>query len=219
MVELQLEKLSPLPVAQIVWTMHVLGTHPARPGRTAGGKFADRRRRHRRAQRRWRNFSASWRARGYLADRLEVPMLDQLEATPADGGRRVDLSGVAGRPERRAGGVVVRRRAAEFELCRAAARRRPREEFEGPARATGLGGRTGRLADGAAEMASGRRPGQRRRNGKTLLRDGLDEPVRVVAPLPPAELAARTARRAAAAADQRGVAAGGIFHALPPAVC
>ena len=29
MVELQLEKFSPLPVAQIVWTMHVVGTHTA----------------------------------------------------------------------------------------------------------------------------------------------------------------------------------------------
>src|ERR1700744_4839663 len=29
MVELQLEKLSPLPVAQVVWMMHVMGTHLA----------------------------------------------------------------------------------------------------------------------------------------------------------------------------------------------
>ena len=29
MVELQLEKFSPLPVTQIVWTMHVMGTHTA----------------------------------------------------------------------------------------------------------------------------------------------------------------------------------------------
>src|SRR5579863_8439483 len=27
MVELQLEKLSPIPVTQIVWTLHVMGTH------------------------------------------------------------------------------------------------------------------------------------------------------------------------------------------------
>jgi hypothetical protein len=31
MVEFQLEKLSPIPVTQIVWTMHVFGTHQSPP--------------------------------------------------------------------------------------------------------------------------------------------------------------------------------------------
>ena len=80
MVELQLEKFSPLPVTQIVWTMHVLGTHtaPARgdhapeslqtvvvviAGRSVVEEFLGRLERE-----------------GFLADRLETPMLDQLAA-------------------------------------------------------------------------------------------------------------------------------------------
>ena len=49
MVELQLEKLSPMPVTQIVWTLHVLlPRRLAAPSEARG--FADRHRRHRRAQ-------------------------------------------------------------------------------------------------------------------------------------------------------------------------
>jgi len=80
MVELQLEKVSPIPVTQIVWTMHVAGTHqsPAKADGTVESlqtvivvivsraiveEFMERLERE-----------------GYLADRLEAPMLDQLEA-------------------------------------------------------------------------------------------------------------------------------------------
>ena len=80
MVELQLEKLSPIPLTQIVWTMHVLGTHQSiakadgtteslqtvivvTASRSTVEEFLGRLERD-----------------GFLADRLEVPMLDQLEA-------------------------------------------------------------------------------------------------------------------------------------------
>jgi hypothetical protein len=80
MVELQLEKLSPIPVTQIVWTMHTLGTHQSVAkadgtvetlqmiivviaSRAAVEEFMGRLERE-----------------GFLSDRLEVPMLDQLEA-------------------------------------------------------------------------------------------------------------------------------------------
>ena len=80
MVELQLEKLSPIPVTQIVWTMHVLGTHQSAAkadgtveslqsvivviaARSVVEEFLGRLERD-----------------GFLSDRLEVPMLDQLEA-------------------------------------------------------------------------------------------------------------------------------------------
>src|SRR4029453_8431492 len=73
MVELQLEKLSPLPVAQIVWTAEVL---PIESGelqtvvvivveRTVVEEFLGR-----------------IESSGYLADRLELPILHQLIATP-----------------------------------------------------------------------------------------------------------------------------------------
>ncbi len=121
MVELQLEKLSPIPVTQILWTMHVLGTHQSAAkadgtvesmqsvivviaARAAVEEFMGRLERD-----------------GFLADRLEVPMLDQLEAVAAAGGQRVAVSADAGRAERRARGVVVWGRVAQFEFGRAAA--------------------------------------------------------------------------------------------------
>ena len=176
MVELQLEKLSPMPVTQIVWTIHVLPQASAENLQTVVVVIAERSA--------VEEFLGKIEAQGFCPDRLEAPMLDQLEATPdvrfalrrdgddgsprqANGGGRVDLSGAAQRPEHRARGVVVWRRAAELELHRAAARRRPREKFAGAIRATDLGGRNGRLAGRAAEISSRRRPARRPPNGKT----------------------------------------------------
>jgi len=80
MIELQLEKLSPIPVTQLVWTLHVLGTRQSAAKadgtteslqtvvvvlvtRSAVEEFLGRLERD-----------------GYQADRLEVPMFDQLES-------------------------------------------------------------------------------------------------------------------------------------------
>ena len=76
MVELQLEKLSPLPVTQICWSIHVL------PGQinnlqtiiiTIVGRDIVQ------------EYLGKLEAQGYLADRLELPMVDQLQATPITG--------------------------------------------------------------------------------------------------------------------------------------
>jgi len=74
MVELQLEKLSPLPVAQIVWMIHVL---PQTTGdlQTVIVVIA--------ARGAVEEFLGKLEGHGYLADRLEAPMLDELESTPA----------------------------------------------------------------------------------------------------------------------------------------
>lgn len=80
MVELQLEKLSPMPVGQIVWTMHLLGTRtapakgdqPAETLQTVVVVIAERAV--------VEAFLGKLEQEGFLADRLEVPMLDQLEA-------------------------------------------------------------------------------------------------------------------------------------------
>ena len=85
MAELQLEKLSPMPVTQIVWTIHIL---PRRSKAETGAKedapaaaddlqtvvvvIA--------ARHAVEEFLGKLEGRGYLADRLEAPMLDQLEA-------------------------------------------------------------------------------------------------------------------------------------------
>jgi hypothetical protein len=75
MVELQLEKLSPLPVAQIVWGFELL-PH-AEPGmQTVVVIIA--------ARHHVEEFLGTLESRGYLTDRLEIPFLDQLIATRAD---------------------------------------------------------------------------------------------------------------------------------------
>ena len=87
MVDLQLEKFSPMPVAQIVWTMHVLGTHtaPAKGGsapeslQTVVVVIVERKA--------VEEFLGRLEKEGFLADRLETPMLDQLTAiAPKDDG-------------------------------------------------------------------------------------------------------------------------------------
>ncbi len=90
MVELQLEKLSPIPVTQIVWTIHILSRRSEAAGDTAGSDepkpddlqtvvvvIA--------ARHAVEEFLGKLEDRGYLADRLEAPMLDQLEVMPAAG--------------------------------------------------------------------------------------------------------------------------------------
>jgi hypothetical protein len=98
MVELQLEKLSPMPVAQIVWTIHVLSRHGGSPRQNeaeTGAKAEAATSAETKAEDLQtvvvviaersvvEEFLGKLEGRGYLADRLEVPMLDQLEATPA----------------------------------------------------------------------------------------------------------------------------------------
>ena len=72
MVELQLEKLSPIPVTQVVWSMQVL---PQLKGdlQTVVVTLAERKA--------VEDFLGQLEGQGYLPDRLEVPVLDQLQAT------------------------------------------------------------------------------------------------------------------------------------------
>jgi hypothetical protein len=75
MVDLQLEKLSPLPVAQIIWGFELLPhTDPAM--QTVVVIIA--------ARHHVEEFLGQLETRGFLADRLEVPFLDQLIATTID---------------------------------------------------------------------------------------------------------------------------------------
>ena len=75
MVDLQLEKLSPLPVAQIVWGFELL-PHGDPAMQTVVVIIA--------ARHHVEEFLGQLETRGFLPDRLEVPFLDQLLATKAD---------------------------------------------------------------------------------------------------------------------------------------
>ena len=72
MVELQLEKLSPIPVAQIVWSIDVL-PHPSGNMQTVIVLIV--------ARNVVEEFLGKLEGQGYLADALELPALDQFRAT------------------------------------------------------------------------------------------------------------------------------------------
>jgi hypothetical protein len=207
MVELQLEKLSHLPVTQIVWTMHALGAHQSPPkadgtveslqtvivvmaARTAVEEFMGRLERD-----------------GFLADRLEAPMLDQLEAI----GPRED--GVWLFPL-----TLNGQNAALVAWWFGGAWRNLSFVTLPPAgdRAAELKNQLGLMAmAGEVEGWLTTQPQWHlvadpvnASEWEQLLRSGLNEPVRVIPPPPPAELAARSARRAAASVSP--------VHLLPP---
>src|SRR5262249_14723684 len=76
MVELQLEKLSPMPVAQIVWSVQIL-RHPRGNMQTVVLAIVSRDA--------VEEFLGKLEGQGYLAGCLELPMLDQLQATEITG--------------------------------------------------------------------------------------------------------------------------------------
>ena len=73
MVELQLEKLSPAPVAQISWSLQIL-PHAQDSMQTVIVLIV--------ARSVVEEFLGNLEGQGYLADRLDLPLLDQLQATP-----------------------------------------------------------------------------------------------------------------------------------------
>ena len=224
MVELQLEKLSPMPVTQIVWTIHVLSAsaslrrdEPAPadsspPDEPAAGNLqtvivviA--------ARSAVEEFLGQLEGRGYLADRLEVPFLDQLEM---DGSSRQP-----GAPKLHEGGgepeadtwvyplLVGGQNAALVAWWCGGALRNLGFVTLPPAgdRAAELKGQLALLAwSGELEGWLSAPPKWHlvadpvnAAEWENLLRAALNEPVRVSPPLPPADLAGRTAGRAAAA--------------------
>ena len=198
MVELQLEKLSPIPVTQIVWTMHPLGTHQSAAKadgtmeslQTVIVVIASRAT--------VEEFLGRLERDGFLSDRLEAPMLDQLESVqPKEDSVWVFPLTLAGQNAALVawwfGGAL---RSLSFIALTPGADRM--KNLQGQfAQLVWAGELEGWLtaqpkwhlvADGAAAG-----------EWETLLREALNEPVEVVKPLPLQELAALTSRRATSA--------------------
>jgi hypothetical protein len=192
MVELQLEKLSPVPVTQIVWTLEILPQSPAENLQTVIVVIVERNV--------VEEFLGKLETQGFLADRLEAPMLDQLAATDAtEDGAWVFPALLNGQNAALVawwfGGAL---RNLSYIVLPA----------EGD-RAKSLQAQLAQLAwAGELEgwltaqpkwhlVAAGGLAGE----WETFLRTGLGEPVQVTPPVPVPELAAHTARRAVAAAD------------------
>jgi hypothetical protein len=198
MVELQMEKFSPLPVTQIVWTMHVAGTHTAPAKGDAAPEslqtvivvIVERKV--------VEEFLGRLEKEGFLADRLETPMLDLLAAvTPTEDGAWFFPLSLGGQNAALVawwfGGVL---RNLSFVTLPPA------------------GDRALELKDQLAHIAwSGELEGWLTAAPKwhlvadpvnateweNILRAALNEPVSVSAPPAPVELAAATAKRAASA--------------------
>jgi hypothetical protein len=190
MVELQLEKLSPIPVAQIVWTLQLLPQSSAENLQTVIVVVVERKI--------VETFLGRLEAQNYLADRLEAPMLDQLAATPAsDDGAWIYPALLNGQNAALVawwfGGAL---RQLSYVVL-ATGGDRAKNLSEQLAQTIWAGELEGWLtaqpkfhlvADGA--MAG---------EWETFLREGLGEPVAVTKPVAFQELAARTARRATTA--------------------
>lgn len=190
MVELQLEKLSPVPVTQIVWTLQLLPQAPAENIQTVIVVIVERNV--------VETFLGKLETQGYLADQLEVPMLDQLAATKAgedgawlypallNGQNAALVAWWAGGALRSLSFIVLpaegdRAQSLKDQLAQLVWA----GELEGWLTTTP---RWHLVADGAIAG-----------EWETFLREGLGEPVEVMKPVPPPELAAHTARRATAA--------------------
>jgi hypothetical protein len=204
MAELQLEKLSPVPVTQIVWTLQILPKSPAENLQTIIVVIVERKV--------VEEFLGKLEAHGFFADRLEVPMLDQLAATPAtedgawiypallNGQNAALVAWWSGGALRNLSYVVLpldgdRAKSLKEQITQLAWA----GELEGWLAAQP---RWHLVADGA--LAG---------EWETFLRNGLDEPVTVAGPLPFQELAAHTAKRATAADASNAVLLPGEFSA------
>ena len=185
MVELQLEKLSPLPVTQIVWMIHVLPEKTAEL-QTVIVVIA--------ARHAVEEFLGKLEGQGYLADRLEVPMLDELEATSiTEDGAWIYPAAFVGQNVALVawwfGGTL---RNLSFVVLSPAGDRAKNLKDQ-LAQLTWAGELEGWLT--AAPVWHLVAAGEVASEWEGILLASLGEPVRATAPLPLADLAARTARR------------------------
>lgn len=191
MVELQLEKLSPIPVTQAVWTMHVL------PQNGPAGQEAKQQTIIVIVVARdvVEEFLGKLEGQGYMADRIELPMLDQLQATRIEGdGAWVYPEGNG--PNSRAlvawwyGGVFQNLDLLTLE--------------NGPGRVQSLKDQLVQMAWGGELEGWLTAPPRWHLVGdggaaewQATLQEALGQPVEILAPIPPQQLAAMTAQRAA----------------------
>jgi hypothetical protein len=227
MVELQLEKLSPMPVTQIVWTIQILSRYSGPPRQNeaeTGAKVEAATSAETKAEDLQtvvvviaersvvEEFLGKLEGRGYFADRLEVPMLDQLEATPAT------EDGLSRQSEAAADVwmyplVLAGQNAVLVAWWCGGALRSLSYVVLPPAgnRANNLKAQLAQLAwAGELEGWLAAPPNRwhlvadpaNAAEWENALREGLSEPVQVTPPLPPAELAAHTARRAASSGSR-----------------
>ena len=186
MVELQLEKLSPMPVAQVAWSLHVL-PHSANNMQTVIVVIVSRNA--------VEDFLGKLEGQGYLADSLELPIIDQLQATP------VTEDGVWVYPEAFGGhntalaawwsGGVLR----NLDMIALPASGRAASLKEQLTQMAWAGELEGWLSGPPRWYLVA--PASPANEWEPALREGLDQPIVVTEPVPAPQLAAATARRSA----------------------
>lgn len=187
MVELQLEKLSPMPVAQIVWSLHVL-PHTSGNMQTVIVSVV--------ARNIVEEFLGKLEGQGYMADRLELPLLDQLQTTAiTEDGAWIYPEAAGGKDSALVawwyGGVLQ-----NLDFLTLPAANRPAALKEQLMQMTWAGELEGWLTSppgwhlvadvGATEW-------------EPALRAGLEQPIDTLTPMASMDLAALTARRSAQA--------------------
>ncbi len=186
MVELQLEKLSPMPVAQIVWSIQVL-PHSVGNMQTVVVLIASRDE--------VEQFLGRLEGQGFLADELELPILDQLQATVArKDGVYIYPAGLGGESAGLAawwyGGVLQ-----NLDLLTLPAEGRAASVREQVTQMAWSGEMEGWLTGPPAVHLVA--PAVSVAEWEPVLREAMEQPVDIIEPLPPTQLAAATANRVA----------------------
>jgi len=190
MVELQLEKLSPVPIGQVVWSVYPLPQSAEAPSGDLQAHvvvFVERRV--------VETYLGELESAGYLADRLELKALDQITAVAIDANGAWVFPGLSGGPDTALvawwyGGKL---QSLSALTCPPGEDRAEslKEQLSQMAWAGELEGWLTSLpvwtlvAEGEAVT-----------EWETPLQKGLDTPIRIVPPTPPTELAALTVQRA-----------------------
>jgi len=205
MVELQLEKLSPMPVTQVMWTMHVLGTHQSVAKVDGSTESLQTVVVVIVARAAVEEFLGRLEKENFLADRLEVPWLDQLGAASPEGDSAwVFPLTISGQNSALiawwCGGVL---RSLSFVTLHAAGDRAA--ELKSQLSLLAMAGEVEGWFTTPPAWHLVADP-VNATEWENLLRTALGENVKISAPPGPAELAARTAKRAATA---------GKSHLLP----
>jgi hypothetical protein len=185
MVELQLEKLSPMPVAQIAWSIHIL-PHAEGNLQTVVVMMVERGI--------VEEFLGRLEGQGFLADRLELPLLDQLQTTAiTEDGAWIYPEAAGGKNSALVAwwykGVLQ-----NLDLLTMPATNRPAALREQLLQMAWAGELEGWLSSPpewhlVADVAAA--------EWEPALRAGLEEPIEAVTPRPARELAALTAKRSA----------------------
>jgi hypothetical protein len=194
MIEFQLEKLSPMPVAQVVWSVQPLPTTEIGMQSLVVLIVA-------RAV--VEEFLGKLEGEGYLADRLDLPVLGQLQSTPLEADGAYIFPGAVGGPDTALVAWFYGKVLRNLDLATLSPEQAAsglREQFTQMA----WGGELEEWLTSppswyvvADESSAGR--------WEPVLREALNQPVKVIPPLAAKELAASTASRTAQTGLESGL--------------